>query len=48
MREALELLGVESEPSIADLRELKPELKEVKDPLLEAIAKKVREEMTKK
>ena len=48
VREALELLGVESEPSIADLRELKPELKEVKDPLLEAIAKKVREEMAGK
>ena len=48
VKEAMELLGTESDPSLADLRELKPELKDVKDALLGAIAKKVKDEMTKK
>jgi len=48
VKEALELLGVDSGPTIADIRELKPELKDVKDPLLEALLKKVKDEMVSK
>jgi len=42
VREALELLG--SEADIASIRELKPSLKDVKDPLLEALIKAVKSE----
>jgi hypothetical protein len=47
VKEALELLGTDSDPDLADLRELKPELKDVKDQLLAVIVKNAKAEMTK-